>query len=71
MFFKYDKRKPLFTPYKSLNIGDMFRYCNTVYIKLNADSALNIYTDDILELNINDNDVELLDYDIIIYAEEG
>lgn len=70
MFFKYGKRQPLFTPYKSLNIGDMFRINDTVYIKLNGKSALKIYTDEIIEINIPDTDIELLDYDIIIYAEE-
>lgn len=70
MFFKYDKRKPLITPYKTLNVGDMFRFRDTVYIKLNGSSALNIYTDEIIELTMCGTEVELLDYDIIIYAEE-
>ena len=70
MFFKYDKRKPLITPYKSLKTGDIFRFHDSLYIKLNENIVLNIISDVIDELDIYDSNVELLDYDIIIYAEE-
>lgn len=70
MYFKYDKRKPQEIPYKSLNIGDMFKYYGAIYIKLGENMALNILTDEITEIGYNMPDVELLDYEIIIYSEE-
>ena len=68
MFFKYDKTKPEEISYKTLITGDMFRFNNVIYIKLDENKALNILTDEIIDYNMPDTVVELLDYEIIIYS---
>ena len=70
MYFDYCIREPEKVSFDALHIGDVFRYNDTLYIKLKGCSVLKIYDDDIIEMKNVNSDVELVDYKIIIYSEE-
>jgi len=71
MYFEFKSREIETTEIKKLHIGDVFRYNDTVYIKLKNNECLNIFNDIISELSIPpETKVEQLDYTFVIHAEE-
>lgn len=71
MNFEYQEHPKDVRKFDDIYIGDLFRLIkddNIVCIKISNNTGISIYTDCIFEFT--NEEVELLDYKIIIYSEE-
>lgn len=70
MYYEFEKMPEDFRKFSELFIGTMFRWGEGVYIKVDKDKSFDIFRDAIV-FNIQQNEeVEVLDYKIIIFSEE-
>lgn len=71
MYFEYQKHPKNVRKFSDIYVGDLFRLKkddSIVCIKISNNTGISIYTDCIFEFT--NEEVELLDYKIIIYSEE-
>lgn len=71
MHFEYQKRPKDVRKFDDIFIGDLFRLKkddSDVCIKISYNTGISVYTDCICEFT--NEEVELLDYKIVIYSEE-